>query len=210
MIDPGRAVELYERAMFMGDDTALEESEHELAAAEAALALARGRMIHVRFVDTREDDPAECELFERARDLYVSLGDRRGEGEATFWLAIYHQVVRGDDGAARPLLEQGHALAVECGDALLRSYTARHLGFSELEAGRPEEGRELLEESLRLRREVGHLPATAAALEALAELDLREGRREEAAARLDEAAELAHEAGATRVLFWIEQARSEL
>jgi tetratricopeptide (TPR) repeat protein len=200
LIDGDRMRALYERAMFLGDESALVEAERELDAAEAELALARGRMLHVRFIESRVEDVVERELFERALELFAKTGDVRGEADAAFWLGIYHQVVRGDDEAARPLLERSHALAVECGDQLTRSYAARHLGFSELGAGRVDSGRELLEESLRLRREVGNQPATAAALQALGELDLEQGRAEEARARLEEAAELAKASGARRVL----------
>ncbi|WP_279580422.1 hypothetical protein [Fodinicola feengrottensis] len=89
------AQELYERAIFNNDTEALAISDIELDRVEADLALARGRVIHVRFLaDRTNEDPRELELFERAADLYHQLGDGRAEGEALFWVGIVHQVVR--------------------------------------------------------------------------------------------------------------------
>jgi len=41
---------LYERAVFGGDAGALAEAERHLSAVEADLAVARGRVIHARFL----------------------------------------------------------------------------------------------------------------------------------------------------------------
>lgn len=102
---------LYERAVYGGDASALADAERHLSAVEADLALARGRVIHARFLDatarTREapDGVAdELALFERANDLYRSLGDVRGEAEAQFWIGTFHQVVQHDDATAVPAL----------------------------------------------------------------------------------------------------------
>jgi hypothetical protein len=45
-----RARLLYERAVYGGDASALETADRELDAVEADLALARGRVIHTRFL----------------------------------------------------------------------------------------------------------------------------------------------------------------
>jgi hypothetical protein len=48
---------LYEQAIFTGDAGALTEADRELDAVEADLALARGRLIHGRFLAQRDSDP---------------------------------------------------------------------------------------------------------------------------------------------------------
>jgi hypothetical protein len=55
-------------------------------------------------------------LFERAAKLYRELGDVRGEGESLFWVGCFHQVVRQDDDAAVPILEQSYELGSQVGD----------------------------------------------------------------------------------------------
>src|SRR5690348_10970949 len=99
-----RAGELYERAVFGGDGAALSGADRELDGVEADLALARGKVVHARFLATRSEDPGELVLFERAAELYRRLGDDRGEGDAVLWIGIYHQVVRGDQETALPFL----------------------------------------------------------------------------------------------------------
>jgi hypothetical protein len=42
---------LYERAVFGGDASGLAEAERYVSAVEADLALARGRILHARFLD---------------------------------------------------------------------------------------------------------------------------------------------------------------
>src|SRR5437762_145034 len=97
-----RARTLYEQAVFGGDSAAAARAERDLDGVEADLALARGRILHARFLDTRQEDPRELALFERAADLYRHLADGRGEAEALFWIGTVHQVVRGDSASARP------------------------------------------------------------------------------------------------------------
>jgi tetratricopeptide (TPR) repeat protein len=201
-----RARVLYERAVFGGDEGALAIAGRELDGVEADLALARGRLLHARFLEERREDAQELALFERAAELYASLGDARAEGEALFWVGTFHQVVRDDNAAALPVLERAHELAAAAGDKLTLSYIVRHLGFVDVDAGRIEAAREWLEESVRLRREIGFMPGVAAGVLALAELAAREDRREEALALLDEASSIAEESDAQGIIRWIEQA----
>jgi tetratricopeptide (TPR) repeat protein len=204
-----RAKQLYERAVFGGDVDALAAADRELDEVEADLALARGRIVHARFLVEREEDPRELDLFERAVELYERVGNRRGEAEALFWVGIVHQVVHDDSAAALPSLERSYDLAVEIGDKLTQSYAVRHLGFADLAAGNVEAARERLEESVRLRREIGFGPGVAAGILALAEVADEEGDTERAAALLDEAQAIAEESDATGVLRWIEHVRAE-
>lgn len=205
---------LYERAVFGGDAGALATAERELDGVEADLALARGRVIHARFIVERDEDPdedpRELVLFERAAQLYQLLGDVRGEGESLFWIGTFHQVVRRDNAAAVPALERAYELASLAGDKLTLSYVLRHLGFADQAAGRVAAARERLEESVRLRREIGFMPGVAANLVGLAYLAAGAGRRDEALARLEEAGVICAASGAEGILRMVEQARAQL
>lgn len=205
-----RARLLYVRAVFGGDAGAPDTAERELDGVEADLALARGRVIHARFIAERDEDPRELPLFERAAQLYRSLGDVRGEGEALFWVGTFHQVVRRDQAAAVPALERAQELATLAGDTLTLSYVLRHLAFAEQAAGRVAAARERLEESLRLRQEIGFMPGVAANLVGLAYLAAGEGRRDEALALLDEAGTICEATGADGTRRMVEQARTQL
>ena len=204
------ARELYEQAVFGGDHGALASADTELDAVEADLALARGRIIHARFLADRQPDIHELALFELAAELYAALYDTRGEAEARFWIGCYYQVVRDDTAAALPALERSAALTDAAGDRLTRSYAVRHLGYAELAAGRLDAARELLEESLRLRRELDFQPGVAAALLALAEEAAGSGDKERARVLIDEATGTATACGAHGTLRWIEAFRAEL
>ena len=205
-----RARLLYERAVFGGDADALAIAERELNAVEADLALARGRVIHARFLEEGNEDPHELELFQRSTELYQMLGNVRGEGESLFWVGAFHQVVRHDNDAAVPALERSHELATQVGDKLTMSYAVRHLGIAEHTAGRLSAAREWLEESVRLRREIGFLPGVAANLVGLAYIAAGEGRRDEALRLIEEASSIAEASGAQGVMRQVEEARTQL
>ena len=158
---------LYERAVFGGDASAVADVERHLSAVEADLALARGRVAHARFLAAAsgtlpgpDDVGDELVLFERASELYVGLGDVRGEAEAQFWIGTFHQVVRHDDVVAVPALERARALATEVDDFLTLSYALRHLGIAGHRAGELDEARSYLEESTQLRRQLGLRPVS--------------------------------------------------
>lgn len=205
-----RAKLLYERAVFGGDAGGLATAERELSGVEADLALARGRVIHARFLEERNEDPDELDLFLRAAQIYQLLGDVRGEGESLFWVGTFHQVVRGDNDSAVPVLERAQELAVQAGDELTMSYALRHLGIADQLAGRTASARVRLEESVRLRRKIGFMPGVAANLIGLAYLAAGEGGRDKALALLDEASAIAEASGAHGTLRSVEQARTEL
>lgn len=212
-----RARMLYERAVFGGDASALATADRELDAVEADLALARGRVIHTRFLAQRDDepgrpaeDPRELALFERATQLYRELGDVRGEGESLFWVGCFHQVVRQDDDTAIPILEQSYELGSQAGDKRTMSEALRHLGIAEHRAGRPDTARQRLEESVRLRREIGLMPGVAANLVGLAYIAAGDGYHDEALALLKEAGAIAEASGAHRIVRQVEEARAQL
>jgi hypothetical protein len=201
---------LYERAVFGGDAEALPIADRELDAVEADLALARGRIMHARFLDQHAEDARELPLFERAAELYRAAGDIRGEAESLFWVGCFHQVVRDDRDLAIPPLEQSRELAEQVGDKLTMSYALRHLGFVEQAAGTLDGARELLDESTRLRREIGFMPGVAANLVALAYLAGDQDRHDDALALVEEASAIATASDARAVARWADEARSQL
>jgi tetratricopeptide (TPR) repeat protein len=212
-----RAKTLYEQAVFSGDASGLTGAERALDAVEADAALARGRILHARFLHERAnagsspvEDPAELPLFERAIELYRALGDVRGEAEALFWIGCLHQVIRRDNQTAVPQLERSCQLAAQVGDKPTQSEALRHLGIAAHMAGRLDEARERLEESSRLRREVGALSGVAANMVGLAYIATAQDRRADALATLDQAHAIAQAHGAHAVVRQIEQARTEI
>lgn len=212
-----QAALLYERAVFTGDAGLLAEADRKLDAAEADLAVARGRLMHTRFLLRRDQDSATAEadagelpLFERAAQLYRALGDIGGEAEALFWVGCFHQVVRRDDASAVPVLEQSLNLASQAGDKAVMSEALRHLGIAAHGAGRLELARQRLEESTRLRREIGRLPGAAANLVGLAYIAAAQDRGDDALALLDEAGAIAGASEAHRILQQVNDARTQL
>jgi tetratricopeptide (TPR) repeat protein len=210
-----RAKLLYEQAIFTGDAGPLAAADRELDAAEADLALARGRVAHGRFLVARDagqaaEDPAELPLFGRAAELYRGLGDERGEAAALFWAGCFHQVVRGDDGTAVPLLERSLELARRVRDEETMAEALRHLGIAAHRAGRLDEAADRLEESCRLRRAAGQPASVAANLVGLAYIAAAQGHRDKAGERLAEADRLAAGAGAHSVRQHVAEARAAL
>jgi tetratricopeptide (TPR) repeat protein len=203
-----RSGELFEAAMFVGDRSALERSDDVLDAVEAPLSLARGKVLHVRFLNDREENSQELVLFERAAELYERLGDASGEADALFWVGCWHQVVKGDGATGRPYFERSYELAKSVEDRMTMSYAVRHLGFADRDAGHFDQARERLTESVTLRREIGFRPGEAAGLVALAYLAAETGDRSAALHHLDEARSVAESCGAKAVSGWIEQART--
>jgi tetratricopeptide (TPR) repeat protein len=212
-----RARVLYERALFEGDASALGEAGRELDAVEADLALARGRLIHGRFLERQTDnpeqsieDPRELALFEQAARLYRELGDGRGEAAALFWIGCCHQVVRHDDAAAVPVLERSLELASTAGDKKTMAEALRHLGIAEHRAGRLDAARPRLEESTRLRRELGLQAGVASNMVGLIYVAAGQGRRDDALALIAEAGALARASGAHGITRQIEEASAAL
>ena len=212
-----QAERLYERVVFGGDFDLLTEADSGLDAAEADLAVARGRLIHMRFLlhrdedlDRAREDPRELALFERAVTLYRTLGDTKGEAEALFWVGCFHQVVRRDNAAATPALMRSLELAGAAGDKATMSEALRHLGIEAHFDKRPDVARRRLEESTQLRREIGHMPGVASNLIGLAYVAAAQGRREDALKHLDEAGEIAEANDAKRVLRSVEEARASI
>lgn len=212
-----QARRLYEQAVFSGEAGPLAEADRQLDAAEADLAVARGRILHTRFLLRRDADPAaagadpgELALFERAAQLYRELGDARGESEALFWVGCFHQVARRDNATALPALERSLELASQAGDKAVMAEVLRHLGIEAHAAGRLDAARQRLEESTRLRRETGQLPGVAANLVGLVYIAAAQERYEDALALLGEAIAIAEASNAPRILEQLTEARAAL
>jgi tetratricopeptide (TPR) repeat protein len=208
---------LYEQAVFTGETAPPAEADRQLDAAEADLAVARGRILHTRFLLRRDEapaaaeaDPGELPLFERAAQLYRELGDVGGESEALFWVGCFHQVARRDNATALPVLERSLELASQAGDKTVMAEVLRHLGIEAHAAGRTDAARQRLEESTRLRREIGQLPGAAANLVGLAYIAAAQDRHDDALALLDEAAAIAVASHAHRILEQVNEARAAL
>ncbi|MBE1582358.1 tetratricopeptide repeat protein [Nonomuraea angiospora] len=196
-----------EHAVFVGDVGEPAAAERELDKVEADLALARGRILHARFLDDRREDPRELALFERATHLYRTLGDAAGEADAVFWEGCFHQVVRSDPDRAIPLLEQSYDLATAAGDRHTQWEVLRHLGIADHAAGRLDAAREHLEASVRLCRELGLPAAVAANQVGLIYIATAQGRRDDAVALAAEAYATAEACGAHRIMRQVEEAR---
>lgn len=196
--------DLYFAAMFKGDTDALTAADKALDAIEADLLMARGRNLHVRHLGDREnlDAAPELVMFERAAELYTSLGDTDGVATAEFWIGCYHQVVRDDDATAMP-----HFEAALKGTDLTRSYALRHIGFHAHREGRLDEALKHFTESTDLRRALGFDEGVAANLVGMAHVAKEDGRLEDARKLADEAVALAEKTGATGVLKWAREAQ---
>jgi tetratricopeptide (TPR) repeat protein len=207
----------FERALFEGDAGALAEADRELDGVEADLALARGRIMHGRFLQQRAQDPEqargdsrELALFERAAELYQAREDIRGAGESLFWVGCYHQLIRRDNEAAVPVLWRSLELATRAGDPATMSEALRHLGIAEHAAGRLDAARLHLEESTRLRRETGSWPGVASNLVGLTYIAAGQDRRDDALTLIEEARALAEASGARGLMPVIDEARAQL
>ena len=148
-------------------------------------------------------------MFERTASLYEALDDRRGQGEAWFWIGCYRQVVEDDGAAAVVALERAVELATEAGDLLTVSCAVRHLGMAEHAAGRLGSARELLERSVELREQVGFQAGVAANLIGLAYIAAADGHDGDARMLIERAAAIVEE-HAPGLAGQIPEARSEL
>jgi tetratricopeptide (TPR) repeat protein len=201
-----QATEAYELSVFGGDSSGVADAERGLAGLEAEVALARGRLLHTRFLNDGVEDPDELPLFIKAAEL--SRDDPRARGEALFWIGIVHQLIRNDHDTALGYYEQALTLATQAGDKLTLSYVLRHLGFVAHMAGRLEEARERLERSTSIREELGFRAGVAANMVGLAYVAKAEGRDDDARAILAEAAEIAEASQAYGILRSINEARA--
>jgi tetratricopeptide (TPR) repeat protein len=205
-----RSRELYEQAIFNGTEGVLAEADAELDAVEADLALARGRLLHGRFIACGKEDPAELPLFQRSLELYRKLADQRGEAEALFWIGCFYQVVWQDNDGAVDALTRSADLARETGAKLTLSYALRHLGIAAQQSGQLDLARSRLEESTALRQDLGFLTGVAANLVGLTYIAAAQGRTTEAHTFVTEGTTIAESTGATNILTQLTEAAHTL
>lgn len=197
----------YQAAMFAGETDGAAEALRDLSGSGPEYDLARGKLRHCANIAERRMDIEELACFERAETAFAEHGDLRGTGEALFWRGCYHQVLASDDETARPLFERALELSKQAGDALMASYSLRHLGISRYMAKDLDEAERLLNESTRVRRTLGFEAGVAANLIGLAFIALDRGDRLEAQVKAQEAEDAARGCGAHAVVGWAKQAK---
>jgi len=207
--DLERAERAYQAAMFAGETDEAAQVLRELSGRGPEEDLARGKLRHCANIAERRLDPEELACFERAETGFAERGDGRGTGAALFWRGCYHQVLADDDEAARPLFEGALALSQQAGDALMASYSLRHLAISSHMTGDLDTAERLLQESTDLRRTLGFEAGVAANLVGLAFIALARGDRQQAQLRAREAETAARKCGAQVVVGWAREASEE-
>lgn len=171
-----RAELLVERCMFTGDGWG--RAEEALRAAESlsltdeergAAACERGYLAYAATL-LRVRDRADEARAALGRAAALLAPDSPGRALLDFRRGLMAQHVAGNAQAAEAAYRRAHNAALSRGDALLGSYTWRHLAALALENGDVPEARHGFAESLRLREEAGFLVGIAPALVALAEV----------------------------------------
>jgi hypothetical protein len=204
--DLERAELAYQAAMFAGETEEAAKVLQDLSGSGPEEDLARGKLRHCANIADRRLDPEELASFERAETAFAERGDVRGTGAALFWRGCYHQVLAGDDETARPLFERALPLSQQAGDALMASYSLRHLAISCHMAGDLDAAERLLQESTSLRSTIGFEAGVAANLVGLAFMALDRGDGQQAQIRAREAESAARECGAQVVVGWAREA----
>ncbi|MER5640723.1 hypothetical protein ABT095_27710 [Kitasatospora sp. NPDC002227] len=135
----------------------------------AAASCARGFLAYLASVLGRRDrlDEAQAAL---GRTSALLPPKAAGRPLLDFRRGLVAENLLHDPQAATMAYRRAHQGATEHGDALLSSYTWRHLATLALAAGDQEQAREGFAASLRLREELGFTVGVAPALAALAEV----------------------------------------
>ncbi|MEV6168720.1 hypothetical protein AB0L99_10920 [Streptomyces sp. NPDC051954] len=155
------------------------EAEEALRAAEAlahsdaergAAACERGYLAYAATLLGVRDraDEARAAL---GRAAALILPDTPGRALLDFRRGLVAQNLSGSPQAARAAYRRAHAGATAHADALLLSFTWRHLAGLALREGELAEARHGFAESLRIREELGYLVGTAPALASLADAE---------------------------------------
>lgn len=172
-----RAALLGERCMFTADGWAA--AEEALRAAEAlagddeergAAACERGHLAYAATVLGVRDraDEARAALGRAAALLPPGA---RARATLDYRRGLLAEHLSDTPQSARAAYRRAHTAAGSHGDALLCSFTWRHLAGLALRAGERQEARRGFAESLRLREQLGFLVGMAPALMALAEVE---------------------------------------
>ncbi|MFI1884575.1 hypothetical protein [Streptomyces jumonjinensis] len=179
--DPAAALEraglLVERCLFTGDGWAAAEDALRTAEAVAGndeerggAASERGRLAYAatRLGVRDRADEARSAL---GRAAALLAPGSPGRPLLDFRRGLVAEHIGGSAQAARAAYRRAHEGAAGHGDALLLSFTWRHLAGLALQEGESAEARHGFGESLRIRVELGYLIGTAPALAALADCE---------------------------------------
>ncbi|ONK10601.1 putative ATPase [Streptomyces sp. MP131-18] len=170
-----RAELLVERCMFTSEGWG--QAEEALRAAESlslddeergAAACERGYLAYAATL-LRVRDRADEARAALGRAAALLAPDSPGRPLLDFRRGLMAQHISGNPQAAEAAYRRAHNAALAGGDALLGSYTWRHLAALALDAGEVSEARHGFAESLRMREETGFLIGIAPALVALAD-----------------------------------------
>ncbi len=173
----GRTTLLVERCLFTA--TGWEEADDALRAAEALVtgdeergsaACERGHLAYASTLFGVRDraDEARSALGRAAALLPPGSPNRP---LLDFRRGLVAQHLAGDPRGAQAAFARAHAGASALGDALLLSFTWRHLASTAEQEGNRAEARRGFAESLRIREELGYLIGIAPALSALADVE---------------------------------------
>ncbi|MCW5253111.1 hypothetical protein IBX28_21825 [Streptomyces sp. SHP 1-2] len=172
-----RAALLVERCLYTEQGWA--DAEDALRTAEAmahsddergAAACERGHLAYAATLHGVRDRADEARsALGRAAALIVPGG--RGRALLDFRRGLLAENLTRSPQAARAAYRRAHAGAAAHSDALLQSFTWRHLAGLALRDGETAEARHGFAESLRLNEELGYLVGTAPALASLAETE---------------------------------------
>lgn len=172
-----RAALLVERCLYTEQGWA--DAEDALRAAEAlahtdeergAAACERGQLAYeATLLKTQDRSDEARSAFGRAAAL-IAPG-AAGRALLDFRRGLMSENLADSPQAARSAYRRAHAGATAHGDALLLSFTWRHLAGLALREGELAEARHGFTESLRIREELGYLVGTAPALASLAEAE---------------------------------------
>ncbi|RKN38379.1 hypothetical protein [Streptomyces hoynatensis] len=152
-----------EEALRAAESLSLSDEERGTAACERGYLAYASTLLRVR-------DRADEARAALGRAAALLAPDSPGRPLLDFRRGLMAEHVSGNPQAAEAGYRRAHNEAISRGDALLGSYTWRHLAALALLAGETAEARHGFAESLRLREETGFLVGVAPALVALAEV----------------------------------------
>ncbi|MDT0344073.1 hypothetical protein RM590_15815 [Streptomyces sp. DSM 44938] len=151
-----------EEALRAAESLSLDDEERGAAACERGYLAYASTLLRVR-------DRADEARAALGRAAALLAPDSPGRALLDFRRGLMAQHIGGNPQAAEAAYRRAHNTALAREDALLGSYTWRHLAALALDAGDVQEARHGFAESLRLREETGFLVGIAPALVALAE-----------------------------------------
>jgi tetratricopeptide (TPR) repeat protein len=193
-----RARLLYEQAVQRGDAAPLAQADRELDAAEADLAVARGRVLHTRFLLARDQGPAASPDQPEAARTHTVVANPDSAAPASTGPDSTDavDVDAGDASAEQALFERAARLYRRLGDPRGEAEALFWIGcFHQVIRRDDATAVPLLERSLELATAADEPATRAEALRHLGIAAHRAGRLDEARSRPEEATRLRRQAG---------------